>query len=312
IQTPVQFRDLDHLVSIARDLARKFDDRVVSRSMPVVGAQLPGARVQFVAAPVAPNAGMSVTIRKFRALFGIEELLDFGALTPDMASLLSDAVTARANILVSGGTGSGKTTMINSLSAFIPDSERVITIEDALELSLTNTFVESLLTKEASSGDDTVIIGQPELLRATLRMRPDRVIVGEIRDSGGCAVMLQAANTGHDGTMTTVHANDPDRALRRLSLLLRGSSDGMSDDVADEEVRSAFDLVVQVVRHHGRRFVSHISMVNKTSPGTTTLFEGHYTRGMAAPAFQRVGGMGSDTELAMRFANAGLNTDTWE
>ena len=309
--TPCRFRDLDHLRQVTRDLASRVDDRNVSKSNPLVTAQLPGARVQFAMAPVAPVAGVSMTIRKFRPLFGLDELLAFNALDEEMAAFLSDLVAARATVLVSGGTGTGKTTMINALSAFIPDTERVITIEDALELSLTNTHVEQLLTKEQASGDDKIRIGQDDLLRASLRMRPDRIIVGEIRDGAGCATMLQAANTGHDGTMTTVHANNPDRALRRLSTLYRTTSDSMGDDLAAEEVQMAFDVVVQVSRAHGRRFISSIAMVNKDSRGTTAIFAGSYTRGDAVPTFRRVGSLSSDTEMVHRLLDAGIDPDPW-
>lgn len=309
--TPVRFRDLDHLKQTARDLSARVDDRAVSRRNPIVTAQLPKARVQFVVAPAAPIAGVSMTIRKFRPLFGLENLLEFGALTDEMASFLSDVVMSRANVLVSGGTGSGKTTMINALSAFIPDSERVVTIEDALELALTNTHVEQLVTKEVSSADDEVVIGQGELLRSALRMRPDRIIVGEIRDSEGCAVMLQAANTGHDGTMTTVHANDPDRAMRRLAHLFRGTSENMGHDLASEEVREAFDVVVQVIRRRNRRYISHISMVDKYSDKTIPIFTGRFDTGDERPTFTRVGGVGSDTDLGQRFFDAGLDPRIW-
>ena len=310
--TPVKFRDLKHLQRLARDLAQKVDDRTVSRSNPTVTAQLPGARVQFVMAPIAAVTGVSIVIRKFRPLFGMEDLLRFSALTPEMAAFLSDVVASRANILVSGGTGSGKTTMINGLSSFIPDNERVITIEDALELQLSNSHVEQLLTKEAASGDDTVIIGQDQLLHATLRMRPDRIIVGEIRDGKGAAVMLQAANTGHDGTMTTIHANNPDLALSRLAGLVR-AKEGMSADVAMAEVCSAFDVVVQVVRGRGgRRFVSHVSLLSGEKPGSTeTLYSATYDGVAASPTFTKVAGLRSDTELAQRMHDAGLNPAAW-
>lgn len=310
--SPAKFKDLEHLMQICRDLSQRVDDRSVSRTNPLVTAQLPGARVQFVLNPVNPVAGASIVIRKFRPLFGIQDLLNFGALNDEMVVFLNDVVASRATILVSGGTGSGKTTMINALSEFIPDSERVITIEDALELKLSNTHVESLLTKEAASADDKIEVTQSDLLVASLRMRPDRIIIGEIRDGNGCAVMLQAANTGHDGTMTTVHANNPTLALDRLSVLLR-RVDSMPKDLALAEVSSAFQVVVQVVRQRSRRFVSHISLVDLKHPGkTVTIFKGEYPMGSDAPTFAKVGYVGAETELGSRMLANGIDLSTWE
>ena len=315
--TPVKFRDAGHLERTARDLSQRVDDRAASRNNPLVTAQLPGARVQFVMRPIAATAGTLIVIRKFRELFGVEDLLKFGSLNEQMAMFLCDAISARATVLVSGGTGSGKTTMINALSSFIPDTERVVTIEDALELQLSNTHVESLLTKESASGDDQLLIGQAELLRATLRMRPDRIIVGEIRDGRGCSVMLQAANTGHDGTMTTVHANTPDMAIERMADLLREERP-LPDDVAKNQVTSAINLVVQIVRKRGRRYVSAISAVsNERHNGghrqlTIPLFVGEFPTTARSPQFAHVGSLGSDTELAQKMLDAGYDPTVWE
>ena len=314
LPTPVRFQDSDHLERTARQLSSTIDDRTVSRNNALVTAQLPGARVQFVMSPVAPTAGVIIVIRKFRDLFGMNDLLRFGSLDDSVAAFLCDTVAARANILVSGGTGSGKTTMINALSSFIPDTERVVTIEDALELQLSNTHVESLLTKESASGDDQLIIGQAELLRATLRMRPDRIIVGEIRDGRGCSVMLQAANTGHDGTMTTVHANTPDLAVERMADLLREERP-LPDDVAKNQVTSAINVIVQIVKKRGRRYISAISVVNGGRDPhrqlTTPIFSGDFPVGAKNPVFVKVGSLGSDTELAQKMIDAGLDPQVW-
>lgn len=308
--THVRFRDPEHLEETGRALAsRSKDDRALSPTNPLVTLQLPGARLQFVWKPLSVLGG-SIAIRKFGALMAMDDLMARGSLNEPMRDFLAQAVAARATILVSGGTGSGKTTFINALSEFIPTSERVVTIEDALELQLRNQHVESFVTKEAASADDRVLFGQDALLKATLRMRPDRIIVGEIRDGRGCAVMLEAANTGHDGTMTTVHANTPELALKRMTRLLR-TADALPDDVARDEVAGALDLVVQVVRTRGQRFVSHISVVDQTTGRSQDVFVGEILPGHDRPTFRQVGGIGSDTGLAFRLADANFDTNAW-
>ena len=262
VETGRRFRSPEHALGVARRLSQLVSDRAVSRTNALVTAQLPRARVQFIWGNVAAS-GLAVSIRKFRDLLGMDKLLEFASLSEEMRDFLSDAVHARATILVSGGTGTGKTTMINALSEFIPDSERVITIEDSYELSLSNRHVVALQAKGRSSSDDTVFINQEDLMVASLRMRPDRIIVGEIREPSAAAVMLQAANTGHDGTMTTLHASSVSVALnnRMVSLLMR-SGVGFSDEVARSEVSQAIDLVIQISRRGGRRFVSEIALVD--------------------------------------------------
>jgi len=308
--TPVRFRDLSHLERTARNLAGKFDDRAVSRTNPLVTVQLPGARVQFVWQPLAVNK-VVIAIRKFGDLMGMDQLLGYGSLSQDMADFLQDIVRARATLLISGGTSSGKTTVINAVSAFIPDTERVVTIEDALELKLVNSHVESLVTKEASSSDDHRIIGTDELLKASLRLRPDRIIVGEIRDSEGCAVMLEAANTGHDGTMTTLHANSGDEAITRMATLLR-RRDNMPDELARAEVCTAIDVVVQVVKRAGRRYVSEISLVDgQATVHVEPIFTGHLATAAGTVTFKQVAALRADTDVAQRMLDAGIDPSRW-
>jgi pilus assembly protein CpaF len=311
-QTDISFRSPQHAEGTARSLALKISDRAVSRSIPLVTAELPGARVTFAFGAVV-KGGLSVTIRKFKKLLGLNDLLRFGSLNEEMVEFLRDAVHARGSVLVSGGTGTGKTTIINLLSTFIPDNERVITIEDAFELKLANTHVVSLQTKEASSSDDTVSVTLANLLRNTLRMRPDRIIVGEIREGEGAMVMLAAANTGHDGTITTIHANGVDAALNeRLPDLVRQARSNRDDLAIQRSIAGAFDLAIQITRgRSGRRFISEIALitgVDKTTAEITTesVFVGEETE--TGVRFERFP-VRSETEFTRRMRERG--GDRW-
>lgn len=306
IRTSIRFQDEHHVREIAKRIAKAVSDRDLSPANPLTTAELPGARVALAIDRVV-KSGVSISIRKFPPLMGMQDLLGFGALTEEMRDFLAAAVEVRANVLISGGTGTGKTTFINSVSEFIPQNERVITIEDAYELSLKNQHWVAMQSREKSGGDDTVSVTLADLLRATLRMRPDRIVVGEIREAAGAAVMLQAANTGHDGTMTTIHANSAERAVNfRLPGLLRKDkeSGGMPQDVAVAEVASAIEIVIQISREHGRRFVKEISVcdVSRLSGSHITLspiFEGELnTEGV--PTFKRVGSVPADTSMGMK------------
>lgn len=319
MRTPASFRDREHAESVARSLAQKVSDRSLTPVNPLVTAELDGARVTFCYKPVV-KGGLSITMRKFVPLLGMAELVERSSLTNDMVAFLADCVKAKANVLISGGTGTGKTTQINALSEFIPDDERVVTIEDAFELSLTNQHVVSLQTKESASADDTVSITQDMLLVNALRMRPDRIIVGEIREAKGATVMLAAANTGHDGTMSTIHANTADRALNfRLAGFVRTGA-GMANEVACAEVAGAINLIIQVTRRHGRRFISDIAVVDQSyvvngAIGTRSVFTASLRIGpngeVPAPEFRRVGWVGADTELGMKLTDAGIDTTRW-
>jgi pilus assembly protein CpaF len=235
----------------------------------MVDARLPpdtrlprGARVNVVLPPLALR-GPTVTIRLFPRKYGMHELMEKGAFDQPTAALLSAAVRARLNVVVSGGTGSGKTTMLNALSAFIPNHERIVTIEDAAELALEQEHVVQLETRPPNiEGRGQVTIR--DLVRNSLRMRPDRIIVGECR--GGEALdMLQAMNTGHEGSLTTVHANTTDDALSRLETMASMSDVDVPFHAIREQVNSSIDLVVQLVRGQDgtRRVVEVASLFSR-------------------------------------------------
>jgi pilus assembly protein CpaF len=241
--------------------------RRVDESSPMVDARLPdGARLNVVLPPLA-LAGPVVTIRKFSRLrLGLEELVARAALNAGMAAMLRAAVRARRNVVVSGGTGSGKTTLLNALAAQVPPDERILTIEDAAELALQHEHVVSLEARPRNlEGQGEVSIR--DLVRNSLRMRPDRIIVGECR--GGEALdMLQAMNTGHEGSLTTAHANSPRDLLTRLEIMTLMAGVELPLAAIRGQIASAIDLVVQVVRAaDGTRRVSHIVEVTGIDSG---------------------------------------------
>jgi len=260
IKTTVAFDDDDHVQRIIDRIILPLGRRIDVDS-PTVDARLPdGSRVNAVIPPVAID-GPSITIRKFsREKLTTEQLISFGSLTKNMADFLRACVLARLNILISGGTGSGKTTLLNVLSAFIPEKERIVTIEDAAELRLQQEHVVRMETKTANvDGHGAVSIR--DLVRNSLRMRPDRIVVGECR--GGEALdMLQAMNTGHDGSLTTLHANSPRDALARLETLVLMAGMDLPIKVVRQQISSAVDLIVQQTRlKDGNRKVTSITEV---------------------------------------------------
>ncbi|GAB4477154.1 MAG: CpaF family protein [Anaerolineales bacterium] len=241
---------------VVRPLGRRID-----AEHPAVDARLPdGSRFNAVVPPVAID-GPSVTIRKFsRERLTVEKLIEFGSLTPAVADFLQACVVARLNIVISGGTGSGKTTLLNILSGYIPERERIVTIEDAAELQLHQEHVVRLETKPPDlEGKGEVRIR--DLVRNALRMRPDRIVVGECR--GGEALdMLQAMNTGHDGSLTTVHANTPRDALSRLETLALMAGMDLPLRIVREQIASAVDLIIQVSRlRDGSRKLTQVTEV---------------------------------------------------
>jgi pilus assembly protein CpaF len=255
-----EFADETHL--------RRVIDRIVSRvgrrvdeASPMVDARLPdGSRVNAVVPPIALD-GSSLTIRKFSTdPLTVQDLISFGTLTPQVAELLDACVRGRLDIVVSGGTGSGKTTTLNVLSGFIPPDERVVTIEDAAELQLHQEHVLRLESRPANAeGRGEVKIR--DLVRNALRMRPDRIVVGEVRD-GAALDMLQAMNTGHDGSLTTVHANTPRDSIARLETMVLMAGMDLPVRAIREQVASAVDLIIQVSRlRDGSRKITHITEV---------------------------------------------------
>jgi pilus assembly protein CpaF len=235
--------------------------RRVDEASPMVDARLPdGSRVNAIIPPLALR-GPTLTIRKFsRDPYTMDDLINFGSVTAHAAQFLSSCVHGKLNILISGGTGTGKTTTLNAMSAFIPNAERIVTIEDAAELQLQQQHVIVLESRPPNiEGQGEVRIR--ELVRNSLRMRPDRIIVGEVRGSETLD-MLQAMNTGHEGSLTTIHANSPRDALSRLETLVMTAGVELPHRAIREQISSAFDLLVQITRLvDGSRRVTHISEV---------------------------------------------------
>ncbi len=259
-KTDARFDDDDHLMKIIDRIVSRVGRRI-DESSPMVDARLPdGSRVNAIIPPLALD-GPILSIRRFgtRTLH-LEDLLEIGSISAGMAELLKSAIRARLNALISGGTGSGKTTLLNALSQFIPVEERVVTIEDAAELQLLQPHVVRLETRPPNiEGKGEVT--QRELVRNSLRMRPDRIVVGEVRGNE-VLDMLQAMNTGHDGSLTTVHANSARDALHRLETLMLLSGVNLPSMAMREQISSALDLIVHVSRMaDGTRRVMSVSEI---------------------------------------------------
>jgi pilus assembly protein CpaF len=259
-RTPVEFKDDAHLLRIIEKVVSRVGRRV-DESSPLVDARLPdGSRVNAAIPPVAVD-GALLSIRRFgRTALKGEDLVAKGALTDPMLDLLKACVKARLNILICGGTGSGKTTMLNALSGYIPEDERIVTIEDAAELRLQQTHVARMETRPPNV-EGTGAIHIRQLVINALRMRPDRIIVGEVR-SDEALDMLQAMNTGHDGSLTTIHANTPRDGLGRLEVMVGMANSNMGVRSIRQQIASAVDLFVQTSRFSdGTRRVTHITEV---------------------------------------------------
>nr|WP_092075030.1 CpaF family protein [Dendrosporobacter quercicolus]NSL49995.1 CpaF family protein [Dendrosporobacter quercicolus DSM 1736]SDN27884.1 pilus assembly protein CpaF [Dendrosporobacter quercicolus] len=260
--TKVRFYDETHLMSIIERIVTPLGRRVDEAS-PLVDARLAdGSRVNIIIPPLSLT-GPCVTIRKFaQNPLTVENLIGFGSLSEAMAGFLRACIAARINIVVSGGTGSGKTTTLNVLSSFVPSDERVVTIEDAAELQLMQEHVVTLESRPANiEGRGQITIR--DLVRNALRMRPDRIIVGEVR-SGEALDMLQAMNTGHDGSLTTAHANSPRDVLSRLETMVLMAGMELPVKAIREQISSAIDLIIQQSRlRDGSRKITHITEVQK-------------------------------------------------
>ncbi len=248
-KSDVKFRDNDHLLQIIDRIVSKVGRRVDETS-PMVDARLPdGSRVNAIIPPLALD-GPSMSIRRFGSNpLKLEDLLNFKAFTPEMAMLMEAAIKARLNIVISGGTGCGKTTLLNTLSSFIPHDERVITIEDAAELQLQQDHVVRLETRPPNI-EGKGAVNTRDLVRNALRMRPERIIIGECRGPEALD-MLQAMNTGHAGSMTTTHANTPRDAQARLETMIMMGGLDLPVKAMRQQIASAVDLIIQANRLQG-------------------------------------------------------------
>ncbi|MEZ5176202.1 MAG: CpaF family protein [Acidimicrobiia bacterium] len=259
-KTDTRFVDSNHLERIIEKIVGQVGRRI-DEGQPMVDARLPdGSRVNAIIHPLAIG-GPYVTIRKFAVdPFSVEDLVGNGTMSEQVAGLLKRCVEGRLNIIVSGSTGSGKTTLLNVLSNFIPADERIITVEDAAEVQLNQTHVLTLESRPANL-EGTGLVTIRDLVRNTLRMRPDRIIVGEVR--GGEALdMLQAMNTGHDGSLTTVHSNAPRDTLARIETMVLMAGMDLPVRAIREQMASALDLIVHVHRlRDGTRRITHVTEV---------------------------------------------------
>jgi pilus assembly protein CpaF len=269
-RTNISFLDNAHLLRIIDKIVSQVGRRI-DESSPMVDARLPdGSRVNAIIPPLALK-GPTLTIRKFsRDPYTMDDLISFNSLTPQAAQFLAACVKGKLNVLISGGTGSGKTTMLNALSSFVPDDERIVTIEDAAELQLQQEHVITLESRPPNiEGQGEIRIR--ELVRNSLRMRPDRIIVGEVRGPETLD-MLQAMNTGHDGSLTTIHANSPRDCLARLETLVMTAGVELPHRAIREQISSAFDVLVQISRLvDGTRRVTHVTEVLRMESDVITL-----------------------------------------
>ncbi|HKR10752.1 MAG TPA: CpaF family protein [Pyrinomonadaceae bacterium] len=271
-RTNIEFKDNEHLMRVIERIVSSVGRRI-DESSPMVDARLKdGSRVNAIIPPLSLD-GPVLSIRRFGAEpLRMPRLIENQALTPDMAAMFEMCVNSRLNILISGGTGAGKTTLLNALSAYIKENERIVTIEDSAELQLQQPHVVRLETRPPNiEGKGEVT--QRDLVRNALRMRPDRIVIGEVR--GGEAIdMLQAMNTGHDGSLTTVHANSSRDALARLETMIQMTGMRLSDRAMRQQIASAINMVIQVARlSDGTRRITSISEITGMEGDMITMQE---------------------------------------
>ena len=269
--TSIVFRDDAHLLTVIDRIVSRVGRRV-DESSPMVDARLPdGSRVNAIIPPLAID-GPVLSIRRFGATISPGELVLRGAMTAEMLRFCAACVVSRLNVVISGGTGSGKTTLLNALSAFIPNSERIVTIEDAAELRLQQAHVVRLETRPPNTEGRGEVLAR-DLVKNALRMRPDRIIIGEVR-SGEALDMLQAMNTGHEGSLTTVHANSPRDALARLETMVLFAGTALPTRAIREQMASALHLILQVSRlSDGSRRITSITEVTSMEGEIVTIQE---------------------------------------
>jgi pilus assembly protein CpaF len=313
-RTTVQFTDESQLRRIINKMVAEVGRRI-DEAQPMVDARMTdGSRINAVIPPLS-LAGALLTVRKFGAeRLDIDALVRLGTLTPETADLLRRCVEARLNILISGGTGAGKTTLLNAMSAAIPDSERIVTIEDAAELRLVQRHVLRLECRPKNiEGEGEVAIR--DLLRNTLRMRPDRIVVGEVRGAEALD-MLQAMNTGHDGSLSTIHANSPRDALARVETMVLMAGYDLPLRAIRQQVAAALDLVIQLERvHDGTRKITAVTEVQRMESDVITLQELYRFHVDAVASDRAVVGQLTSTGLRPgfleKFEKRGVNLPSW-
>ena len=309
---PCRFRDNGHIMRIVERIIAPLGRRV-DESSPYVDARLPdGSRVNVVIPPLVPKSPV-LTIRKFSPdRFHVEDLVKIGTMTQAVTDFLHACVQQRLDIVVSGGTGTGKTTLLNAISEFIPSRERIVTIEDPIEMKLRQTHVIAMEARRPNiEGKNEVT--QRDLVRNALRMRPDRIIVGEVRGSEAFD-MLQAMNTGHEGSLTTVHANSPRDALSRIENMVLMAGFDLPVRAIREQMASALHLVVQLVRHSdGKRRISHVTEITGMESGIITMQELYRFEQAGVAESGAIQGelvpTGITPTFADRFRKAGINIE---
>ncbi len=309
IRSNVTFEDEDHVLRVLDRIVAPLGRRI-DESSPTVDARLPdGSRVNAVIRPIA-LCGPTITIRKFsRRPFTVEDLIRFGSMTPEIAEFLRACVIARLNIIVSGGTGSGKTTLLNVLSSFIPNDERIVTIENAAELQLRQEHVVSLESRPPNiEGRGSITI--QDLVVNSLRMRPDRIVVGECR-AGEALDMLQAMNTGHDGSLTTAHSNSPRDTLSRLEVMCLMAGMDLPVRAIREQIASAVDMIVHQDRmRDGTRKVVKITEIQGMEGDIITMsdiFEFEQTGLEAGKVIGRIRPTGLRPKFIDKIEDAGIH-----